>query len=113
MFRVVLTRVATAAVVLAAVAQPSGRVAPTTAAATKSVIGVLTAYDRATRILTVSVGAQRQTFVVPPKASVRLGTRVLTAERLSEHRGAKVKIRYSESDGVRVAESVMLSEPAG
>lgn len=30
--------------------------------------------------------------------------------RLSEHRGARVKIRYSESDGLRVAESIMLSE---
>lgn len=108
MLRVIIRSVAVAAL-LAAVAQPTGHVLKAQASAENAVVGTLSGYDAKTRVLTVKVDKDLQRFVLADKASVRLGSRVLPASDITAQVGRKVKVRFVESGGKRVAQTVMVS----
>ena len=74
-----------------------------------SSIGTLSAYDVKTRVLTIKSGKGAEQFVLAEKASVHLGSRVLPEAELASHTGLRAKVRYADSDGRRLATSVMLS----
>ena len=109
MSRVIIRSVAVTAL-LAAVAQPAGHVARAQASVENAVVGTLSGYDAKTRVLTVKVGKDLQTFVLAGKASVHLGARVLPESDIMAQAGRKVKVRFVESGGKRVAQTVMFSQ---
>jgi len=111
MFRLLL-RGAVLAVVLTTTAQPAVVRLGSQASSEASSIGTLVGYDTKTRVLTIRVGKEPESFVLAQKASVRLGSRVLREEEIGSHAGLKVKVRFTESGGRRVANSVMLSPMA-
>lgn len=80
------------------------------ARAARSVVGVLHGYDPATRTLTVTTDGGPASFVLRFRTTLHQGSRVVTPEQLRALEGSRIKIRYSESGGIRTADSIMLSE---
>ncbi len=76
-----------------------------------SIIGTIEKYDPATRQLTVNLGKSSLGFQVTRDATIRQGSRKIRASELSSHRGIRVKLRYSESAGLRNADWIMLAPP--
>ena len=72
-------------------------------------IGTLSGYDPKTRILTIKCQKTDQAFVLAAKASVRLGAEVLSDDEIVKQTGKRVKVRYTEAGGKRLAHSVMIS----
>jgi hypothetical protein len=93
------------------VVRPTGRevLAQARARGENAVVGTLSGYNVKTRVLTVKVDTVVERFVLADKASVRAGSRVLPASAIAAQVGRKVKVRFVESDGRRVAETVMVS----
>jgi hypothetical protein len=75
----------------------------------QSVVGTLAKYEAASRTLSVATASGIQRFVLAATTPVRLGSRVLKPQDLTAHKGAKVKVRFSEAGGKRKVESVMVS----
>jgi len=73
--------------------------------------GTLTAYDPATRVLTVRSATGTADFLVAADARVWLDNRRLPVRQLGAHPGMQVTVAWSESDGVRVTHTVRLDEP--
>lgn len=74
-----------------------------------SAIGTVVGYNVKTRLLTIHVEKKTETFTVPARASLRFGSRLITAEQINRHAGDRVKVRYTDSSSGHVAVSVMLS----
>lgn len=98
--------------VLATTAKPVLVGVPSQASSEASSIGTLSKYDAKTRVLTIETAKSVDSFVLAEKASIHLGSRVLPEEEIASHVGARVKVRFNESGGKRVATSVMLSPKA-
>ena len=94
---------------LAGVTQPASHVQGAQASAENAVIGTLAGYEAKTRVLTVKVEKDLQTFLLADKASVHLGSKVLPDSEIAAQIGHKVKVRFTKSGGKRLANSVMLS----
>jgi hypothetical protein len=93
-----------------------GRVMPRAPAADgtgSSLIGTLTAYDPATRILTLATADGQRAVVLAKTAQVRQGSRLIKTGELSKYVGSRAKVRYTASRGTLTAESVMLSVAPG
>jgi hypothetical protein len=97
------------AALLAGVAQPIGPALVAQGSQANAVIGMLAGYDARTRMLTVKVDKDVQSFVLAEKASVHLGSRLLPEGELSAQAGRRVKVRFVESGGRRIAQTVMVS----
>lgn len=100
----------TALGVVAVLSGPGARYLHSVAHVANSVVGTLDTYNAKTRVLTVETGAGRKSFLLPPRTSVRRGSRLVHADQLQHFIGARIKIRYTESSGVSTVESVMLSD---
>jgi hypothetical protein len=73
--------------------------------------GTMTAYDPATRVLTVRSATGSAEFHVAPDARAWLASRRLPVSRLGEHIGAQVTVAWSETDGERTTHTVRLAKP--
>jgi len=72
--------------------------------------GTMTAYDPATRVMTVLSATGSTEFHVAADARAWLGTRRLPVSQLEAHAGTQVTVAWSESDGVRITHTVRLAE---
>jgi len=108
MLRIVIRGAASVAL-LAGVVQPTGQELKAQASAESAVVGTLSGYNVKTRVLTVKVDKDLQRFVLAEKASVHLGSQVQQAGDIPAQAGHKVKVRFVESGGKRLAETVMVS----
>jgi hypothetical protein len=78
-----------------------------------SVVGTIVKYETTSHTLSLSTAAGSQRFVLTDATPIRLGSRVLKAQDLAAHKGAKAKVRYTQEGGKRTVESVMVSAAAG
>jgi len=72
--------------------------------------GTMTAYDPATRVLTLRSATGSTAFQVAADARAWLGNRRLPVRQLGEHTGAQVTVAWSEADGVRTTHTVRVAE---
>jgi hypothetical protein len=80
------------------------------AASHRTATGTMTAYDPATRVLTVLSATGSSEFHVAPDARAWLGNRRLPVSQLGAHTGAQVTVAWSEADGLRITHTVRLAE---
>ncbi len=78
----------------------------------QSVVGTILKYDRASHTLSLSTASGNQRFVLTDTTPIRLGSKVMKAQDLAAHKGAKAKVRYTEDSGKRTVESVMVAAAA-
>jgi hypothetical protein len=108
-----------AAVMLCAAAMLNARglaEAPTTAGQTKSAApptsttlmmrGTIEKYDASTRILSLSSPSGTVQFPVPPTVRIRKGWRRVDTASLAKLAGLRAAVRYTQSDGEKILESV-------
>lgn len=82
------------------------------AARPHSLVGTLQKFDETGKMLTVQTGKGSETLALESNALIHQGSKSLTAADLASHTGAKVKIRYSEVNGQKMAEDVRLVSAA-
>jgi hypothetical protein len=80
------------------------------AASHHTATGTMTAYDPATRVLTVLSATGSSEFHVAPDARAWLGSRRLPVSQLEVHAGTQVTVAWSEAGGVRTSHTVRLTE---
>lgn len=80
------------------------------AASHHTATGTMTAYDPATRVLTVLSATGSSEFHVAPDARAWLGSRRLPVSQLGAHTGTQVTVAWSEAGGVRTSHTVRLTE---
>jgi hypothetical protein len=73
--------------------------------------GTMTAFDPATRVLTVLSATGSSEFHVAPDARAWLGRRRLPVSQLGAHTGMQVTVAWSEANGQRTTHTVRLAEP--
>ena len=101
----------------AAPAKPAAKTAlakPAKAAKATSITatGTVAKFDAASNTLTVTTAKGDVSFVVDSTASVTAGGKKVMASDLPSHVGNKVTVRYSESGGQKMAQSVRVSPAA-
>jgi hypothetical protein len=84
----------------------------TTKSTAHSVTGTLEKYDAASNTITLQSGANTETLTVGSDTAIRMGASRMSLADLSGHTGQKVKVRYTEANGQRTAQSVQLEAPA-
>lgn len=75
--------------------------------ASHSAMGTIEKYDA--NMLTLKTSSGEEQFTLASSAHVRNGSKSIKAEELSGLTGQRAKVRYTESNGQRTAESVMVS----
>jgi hypothetical protein len=117
MFRSLTTAAAVIVLSGAAYAAPQAKTALAKPAKTAKVTGItatgtVSKFDTATNMLTVTTAKGDATFRVDPSATVTAnGKKVMTSD-LPSHVGHKVTVRYTESGGQKMAQSIRLSMAA-
>ena len=91
---------------LSAVIITSTSSSTSTAATTLSVRGTIETYDRLTRMLVLSTPTGPVQFPVLPTTRIRQGWHKVDPVDLSTLAGDRATVRYTESSGNRVVESV-------
>ena len=76
-----------------------------------SVTGTLDRYDAGASTIVVNTGKGTETLSLGSDSAIRMGAQHMVASDLTGHAGQKVKIRYSESNGQKMVESVQLEAP--
>jgi CO dehydrogenase/acetyl-CoA synthase alpha subunit len=76
----------------------------------QSLVGTLQKFDESGKTLTVQTSKGSETLPLAPNAKINAGSKTLSASDLATHTGAKVKVRYTESNGQKMAESVTLAD---
>jgi hypothetical protein len=74
--------------------------------------GTVSKYDAASNTLTVTTAKGDETFVVDSSASVTAGGKKVMASDLPSHMGQKVTVKYTESGGQKMVQSVRVTAPA-
>ena len=74
--------------------------------------GTVAKFDAASNTLTVTTAKGDVSFVVDSTASVTAGGKKVMASDLPSHVGHKVTVRYTESGGQKMAQSVRVTMPA-
>ena len=74
--------------------------------------GTVAKFDAASNTLTVTTAKGDVSFVVDSTASVTAGGKKVMASDLPSHVGHKVTVRYTESGGQKMAQSVRVSTAA-
>jgi hypothetical protein len=92
----------------AAVAKPAKAAKPTAISAT----GTVSKFDAASNTLTVTTAKGDVMFVVDSSATVTADGKKVMASDLPSHVGHKVTVRYTESGGQKMAQSVRVSMAA-
>jgi hypothetical protein len=93
---------------------PDGRASgcgPSSREAGRTATGTMTAFDPATRALTVASAKGSVVYRVASDARAWLGRKRLPVRQLPSHVGAQVTLAWSEVDGVRTTHTVRLEEP--
>jgi hypothetical protein len=72
--------------------------------------GTLTAYDPASRVLTLRNATGSLEFQVAADARFWLGNRRLPIAQLGAHAGAQVTVAWSQADGVRMTHTVRVAD---
>lgn len=72
-----------------------------------SAMGTIEKYDANT--LTLKTASGEEQFTLASSARVRNGSHTIKADQLSGLTGQRAKVRYTEANGQRTAESVMVS----
>jgi hypothetical protein len=72
--------------------------------------GILTAYDPATRVLTLRNATGFSEFHVAPDARFWLGSRRLSGSQLGAHAGAQITVAWSRVDGVKTTHTVRVTD---
>jgi phage baseplate assembly protein gpV len=75
----------------------------------EAVAGKLQSYDASSKVLKVQTSKGEQQFTVANDAVVRQGAKKLTADDLASHSGQNVKVRYTESNGQKMADSITVA----
>lgn len=73
----------------------------------RSAMGTIEKYDANT--LTLKTASGEEQFTLASSARVRNGSHTIKAEELSGLTGQRAKVRYTEANGQRTAESIMVS----
>ena len=92
----------------AAVAKPAKAAKPTAISAT----GTVSKFDAASKTLTVTTAKGDVMFVVDSSATVTADGKKVMASDLPSHVGHKVTVRYTESGGQKMAQSVRVTMAA-
>jgi hypothetical protein len=98
----------------ATTAKPKAAVATAKPAKTTEITatGTVAKFDAASNTLTVTTPKGDVMFVVGSSAGVTENGKKAMASDLSTHVGQKVTVRYTESGGQKMAQSVRVSSPA-
>src|SRR5574341_766614 len=80
------------------------------AAAHHTATGTMTAYDVASRVLTVRSATGSTQFQLAADARVWLGNRRLPLRELGAYAGGQVTLAWSDSDGVRTTHTVRVTD---
>lgn len=74
-----------------------------------ALVGTIERFEESARRLTLETSGGRVTFVLAGDAMIRQGSRTLLPRDLAAHRGRSAKVRYTLSQGRRLAHWVMVS----
>ncbi len=99
---------ALAGTVLAAQAAQTAKTAKPAAMHSTSAVGTIEKFDADSKTLTLSTSKGAMTFMLASNATINLGSKALQPGDLEAHSGSKAKVRYTESNGQKTAESVMV-----
>ncbi len=77
-----------------------------------SVVGTLDKYDSGANTIVVNTGKGSETLSLSSTSAVRMGAKTMSAADLSSHTGDRVKVRYSELNGQRTAQSIQIQGKA-
>ena len=114
MFRTLATAAAVVAItgaVCAAQAKPAQKPA-VKASKVMTATGTVSKFDAATNTLTVTTSKGDEQFVLGSSAPLIADGKKIVASDLSTHAGNKVTVRYTESDGQKMAQSVRVTAAA-
>ena len=101
--------VATAVSAAPAQATRTQRTAPKAAAtATHSLTGTLDKYDALGNSIVVNTGKGTETLSLAPDSSIRMGAARVAPADLTAHTGQRVKVRYSETNGQKMVQTLQL-----
>jgi len=97
-----------------AAAKPAATAKPAKApkATAITATGTVSKFDAASNTLTVTTAKGDVAFVVDSTASVTASGKKVMASDLPTHVGQKVTVRYTESGGQKMAQSVRVTAPA-
>jgi hypothetical protein len=77
----------------------------------RSLVGTLDQVDPEATEFVVKTEKGKQTFLLQSGATIRQGSKTITASELASHKGERVKVRYREAEGVRRAEWIVVASP--
>jgi hypothetical protein len=78
-----------------------------------SAVGTLDKYDSGANTIVVNTGKGTETLMLSSTSAVRMGAKTMSASDLSSHTGDHVKVRYAESNGQKMVQSVQIeAKPA-
>jgi phage baseplate assembly protein gpV len=106
---IVAAMVAAAAITGQAIGVQTTKAAAQTKRHHEAVSGKLQSYDASSKLLKVQTPKGEEQFTIASDAVVRQGAKKLTADDLASHSGQNVKVRYTESNGQKMADSVTLA----
>jgi hypothetical protein len=87
-----------------------GAAQTTPGATTVSMRGTLQGYDSATRTLSMATRGATVSLTLAPTTRIRLGRQEIDALMLEKLNGYRAVVRYSESAGVRILQSIHVVE---
>jgi len=93
-------------------AQTKAAAVPAAKAAVHTLSGKIMKFDSATSTLTISTAKGEEQFVMGSSATFHEGQKAIAASDLSGLVGRRAEVRYTEREGVRTAEAVMVSGTA-
>ena len=71
----------------------------------------LASYEARTRSLSIRTDKGPVEFTLGDKATVRVGSHVLSEGEIAAQTGRRVKVRYTQASGKRVVQTMMISRP--
>ena len=94
-------------------AKPAAAKTTTAKPKAHSVVGTLDKYDSGANTIVVNTGKGTETLMVSSTSAVRMGAKTMSVSDLSSHTGDHVKVRYAESNGQKMVQSVQIeAKPA-
>jgi len=110
MFRAVI-RGSVALILVSGAMQPSLPAVTAQSSTELSAVGTLASYEARTRSLSIKTEKGSLEFTLGQKASVRVGSQVVSEGEIAGQKGRRVKVRYTETSGRRVVQTMMISRP--
>jgi len=86
--------------------------AATTKPKAHSVVGTLDKYDSGGNTIVVNTGKGTETLMLSSTSAVRMGAKTMSASDLSSHTGDHVKVRYADTNGQKMVQSVQIEAKA-